>query len=452
MSKASPLFAAIAVVFATAAFVSVFAVGGVVASDAGPQNGLSDTAVSTHGPTAQSVFERHTGTLLGQVNETNNEETEEDQQNSTEQAQTEEETESEETEEPTENEGTEELTESEETEEPTENEETETSTENEETETPTETEVTEEPTQTEDPTEDEETETPTQTDEPTDGEETGEPIETEEPTDSEETESGTQEETDADDDDGSGDTDDSDDNSEDDTDSNRDDSDDSDNDGGSDDADDSDGSDDSQADGGIYDGITESDDNENRTATDGANATVRNGTAGGGAPAGNSTVSGNGIAGPGTETGTDAASTPGGQGSADLQVREASLSADWVRSGFNTTVRTTVRNPRSQPVNETLTVTVDGEPVATNRVTLSPEAETVVETEFEAVNGTVQVNGVTAGSLTVETQSVSVTDGDEAATTAAQGPGFTLPHVGVAVAVLALLGWTRRSFRRQRDH
>lgn len=175
--------------------------------------------------------------------------------------------------------------------------------------------------------------------------------------------------------------------------------------------------------------------------------TPRNETSGGGAPADNATETE-----PNRTDESTATSTPerGADSSGSPRITDASLSADWVRSGFNTTVRTTVRNPRSQPLNETLTVTVDGERVATNRVTLGPEAETAVETEFEAVNGIVRVNGEMAGQLTVENQSVSVTDGDEQATTAAQGPGFTLPQVGVVVAVLALIGWTRRGLRRRR--
>ena len=433
MDEARTLCTAVAVVFAVTVFAFLFAVGSVVASDASPQSGMSDASVSTSETTVPSVLERTTGALLGQVNETDtpadDEQTEEDQQTTTEQGQTEAETESEETETPTESEQTEGSTESEETETPTESEATEEPTENEET---------EEPTQTENPTDGAETETPTQADEPTDDEET------EEPAESEGTESGTQAETEADDgDDSEGDTDATRDDSED--------SDDSDPDSGSDDSDDSDDSNDSQSDGEIYDGITESDGNESGTSTDEANITAQNGTAGGGAPPANTTDQENGTAGFVTETGTDETATPAGQETADLRIRDVSLSADWVRSGFNTTVRTTVQNARSRPVNETLTVTVDGEPVATNEVALDSAEETVVETEFEAVDGTVRVNGVTAGQLTVENQSVPATVGDEQATTAARGPGFSLAQVGVVVTILTAIGWTSRALRRQRD-
>ena len=448
MNEARTLCTAVAVVFAVAVFAFLFAVGSVVASDASPQSGMSDASVSTSETTVPSVLERTTGALLGQVNETDtpadDEQTEEDQQTTTEQAQTEAETESEETETPTESEQTEGSTESEETETPTESEATEEPTENEETEEPTQTEnptdgaETETPTQADEPTDDGETETPTQADEPTDD------GETEEPAEGEGTESGTQAETEADDgDDSEGDTDATRDDSED--------SDDSDPDGGSDDSDDSDDSNDSQSDGEIYDGITESDGNESGTSTDEGNLTAQNGTAGGGAPPANTTDQENGTAGFVTETGTDETATPAGQETADLRIRDASLSADWVRSGFNTTVRTTVQNARSRPVNETLTVTVDGEPVATNEVALDPAEETVVETEFEAVDGTVRVNGVTAGQLTVENQSAPATVGDEQATTAARGPGFSLAQVGVVVTILTAIGWTSRSLRRQRD-
>ncbi|MDT3435415.1 CARDB domain-containing protein [Haloarcula sp. 1CSR25-25] len=224
-------------------------------------------------------------------------------------------------------------------------------------------------------------------------------------------------------------------------DSNDDSNDDSDDDGANDDADD-DEADDDEADD------AEADDQDGTGTSSEEETTPLNETSGGAAPADNAT---------GTEpvrteepTATDTPES-GADSSGTLRITDASLSADWVRSGFNTTVRTTVRNPRSRTVDETLTVTVDGEPVATNRVTLDPEEETVVETEFEAVNGTVRVNGVTAGPLTVENQSVSATGVDEEATTAAQGPGFSLAQVGVVVAVLAAIGWTRRGLRHRRD-
>jgi len=220
--------------------------------------------------------------------------------------------------------------------------------------------------------------------------------------------------------------------------------------------------DDDDADGADSDGDDADDDDSDRDDADDDEAddqdgtetsaeeetTSRNETTGGGAPADNATETE-----PNRTDELTATSTPerGADSSGPLRITDASLSADWIRSGFNTTVRTTVRNPRSQPVNETLTVTVDGEPVATNEVALDPEDETVVETEFEAVNGTVRVNGEPAGQLTVENQSVSVTDGDEAATTAAQGPGFSLAQAGVVVAVLVVIGWTRRGLRRRRD-
>jgi hypothetical protein len=84
-------------------------------------------------------------------------------------------------------------------------------------------------------------------------------------------------------------------------------------------------------------------------------------------------------------------------------------------------------------------------------VALEPAEETVVETEFEAVDGTVRVNGVTAGQLTVENKSVPATVGDERATTAARGPGFSLAQVGAVVTILTAIGWTSRTLRRQRD-
>ncbi len=85
--------------------------------------------------------------------------------------------------------------------------------------------------------------------------------------------------------------------------------------------------------------------------------------------------------------------------------------ADWVRAGFNTSARATVENPTNETVEQTLTVTVDGDPVASRTVRLDAGEQTTVTMEFEAVDGAVAVNGVSAGDLRVGSNSAPSTGG-----------------------------------------
>jgi hypothetical protein len=149
-----------------------------------------------------------------------------------------------------------------------------------------------------------------------------------------------------------------------------------------------------------------------------------------------------------TATSSDASTpTP-----AELSVTEASLLADWVRAGFNTSARATVENPTDEAVEQTLTVTVDGDPVASRTVRLNGGEQTTVTIEFEAVDGAVAVNGVSAGDLRVGSDS-GQPDGDSESgggaqpateTVAASGPGFTVQLVVLALALVAGLARLRR--------
>ncbi|MDS0221608.1 cell surface glycoprotein [Haloarcula sp. S1AR25-5A] len=134
-----------------------------------------------------------------------------------------------------------------------------------------------------------------------------------------------------------------------------------------------------------------------------------------------------------------------------VSVTDASLTADWVRAGFNTSARATVENPTDEAVEQTLTVTVDGSPVASRTVQLDAGEQTTVAMEFEAVEGSVAVNGVSAGDLRVGSVSNQATGengadetgesggGAQAAedTVAASGPGFTVQLVAIVLALVA---------------
>ncbi|KAA9400016.1 cell surface glycoprotein [Haloarcula sp. CBA1130] len=136
---------------------------------------------------------------------------------------------------------------------------------------------------------------------------------------------------------------------------------------------------------------------------------------------------------------------------AELTITDASVTADWVRAGFNTSVRATVGNPTEETVEQTLTVTVDGDPVAARTVRLNAGEESTVTMEFEAADGVVAVNGVSAGDLRVgsnQAQSATESGTDKtgksgggaepaAETVAASGPGFTVQLVALVLALIA---------------
>jgi len=133
---------------------------------------------------------------------------------------------------------------------------------------------------------------------------------------------------------------------------------------------------------------------------------------------------------------------------AELTVTDASLTADWVRAGLNTSVRATVENPTDEAVEQPLTVTVDGDSVVSRTVSLDAGEQTTITMEFEAVDGSVAVNGVSAGDLRVGSGSSASGSGDEtgesgggaepaAETTASSGPGFTVQLVAIVLALIA---------------
>ncbi len=86
-------------------------------------------------------------------------------------------------------------------------------------------------------------------------------------------------------------------------------------------------------------------------------------------------------------------------GAGSVEVLTAGGLPDWTRRGTTTSVTAEVANPGEANASRVLTVAVDGDPVAEQRVTLGPGERTNVSLEFEARTGTVTVEGVEAGEL-----------------------------------------------------
>jgi len=119
--------------------------------------------------------------------------------------------------------------------------------------------------------------------------------------------------------------------------------------------------------------------------------------------------------------------------------------SDWVRDGFNASVQLTVVNRGNTTVTETVEVTVDQEPVANETVRVSPGERTTATIEFLATEGTVRVEGVEVGALSVGDSWTPVEDSEQQAT-ASRGPGFggVGAVAAIVVAVIALRCRRRR--------
>jgi len=135
-------------------------------------------------------------------------------------------------------------------------------------------------------------------------------------------------------------------------------------------------------------------------------------------------------------------------GPGPLDISSPSLRADWVKSGHETAVTAVVRNPTQNPVNRTVRVTVDGAVVARHSVWLAPGEETRITVPFEAVSGTVAVDGVPAGELSV---SESLGGVDATAHVADEGGdgGFGVGVALVGTVGLALLAGVAVATRRE---
>jgi hypothetical protein len=123
-----------------------------------------------------------------------------------------------------------------------------------------------------------------------------------------------------------------------------------------------------------------------------------------------------------------------------IEVTDATAPADWVKKGYEATVRATVVNTANRTANRILTVTVDDRPVANETVRLQPYEREVVTVEFEAVGGTVAVEGVDAGRISIgERYGAVETDTDEDDTDDG-GLGLALGIGALTVIALVLTG------------
>lgn len=137
------------------------------------------------------------------------------------------------------------------------------------------------------------------------------------------------------------------------------------------------------------------------------------------------------------------ATAPGGS----VEVVGASITADWVRTGQTTHVRVTVTNPGGRSVTRTLTVTVGGDPVATERVTLAPNEREVVAIPYPAVEGPVAVEGTTAGRVEVGRGGDGGGSWVNERTTRSEGDGFGPRSVALLLALVAFVGRAIRAGR-----
>ncbi|WP_435062671.1 CARDB domain-containing protein [Halobaculum sp. EA56] len=121
-----------------------------------------------------------------------------------------------------------------------------------------------------------------------------------------------------------------------------------------------------------------------------------------------------------------------------VEVTDAQVSSDWIREGHEATVRATVVNTANRTANRTLTVTVDDRPVANETVRLGPDEREEVTVEFDAVGGTVEVEGVDAGRISVgERYGGTETDPDDAS-----GGDWPVLEFGIAAFVGVVLTLT----------
>ena len=118
-----------------------------------------------------------------------------------------------------------------------------------------------------------------------------------------------------------------------------------------------------------------------------------------------------------------------------IGIVQATVPADWVREGYETSVRVTVENTANRTANRTLTVTIDDQPVANETVTLQPHERDEVTIEFEATAGSVAVEDVDAGWIHT---SVTGAEDDSEEEDTEEGAGFGF-EVGIA-AFLVIVG------------
>ncbi|WP_459192739.1 hypothetical protein [Halosimplex sp. J119] len=131
----------------------------------------------------------------------------------------------------------------------------------------------------------------------------------------------------------------------------------------------------------------------------------------------------------------------------DVEVVDADGLPDWVRSGYNASVETTLVNRANRTAVHTLSVAVDGQQVKNETVRVAPDTRRNVSVVFPAAAGEVTVDGATAGTLNVrEDPAVGTDTGPER--TSAGGDGFGAGAAVVGLACATLLVLMARSNRR----
>ena len=147
--------------------------------------------------------------------------------------------------------------------------------------------------------------------------------------------------------------------------------------------------------------------------------------------------------------GDEAAGTLSVERPGSVELVDAAVSSDWVRAGYSTTVQVAVENPGDRPADRNLTVTVDDSTVTEETVRAEPGEQTI-DLEFEAVEGTVAVEGVEAGSIVVGEDDGNGGDDGEADDDADGLPGFTIGLAVVALLVAVTIARAHAGVGRRR--
>lgn len=139
-----------------------------------------------------------------------------------------------------------------------------------------------------------------------------------------------------------------------------------------------------------------------------------------------------------------------------VEIVDADVPADWVRTGYETTANVTVRNAGDRPETRTLTLSTGGDTVAERDVSLGPGETATVTIPFEPTeSGAVALDGTEVDTITVgDGNGTGNADGngDDGDTTEFEQieemDGFGVLSVTLALLVAALLGRVGRRGRQ----
>ena len=122
-----------------------------------------------------------------------------------------------------------------------------------------------------------------------------------------------------------------------------------------------------------------------------------------------------------------------------VEVVDATVPSEWVRDGHRASVRATVENDGGRTASRAMSVSVDGDRVASEMVTLDPNERTEVVVEFEAREGNVSVEGVEAGALTVGTPAETDSQWSLPSSTQSSIPEFSPVSLALLILLTALV-------------